>query len=76
MLGRNNRNRYVVSPMRFFLAAATKNPRSWIAAVLDKLDRLSRVSDRLKDYRGVTIIEWIALIRADPPAFNKIIRKF
>ena len=33
-------------------AAAAKNPRSWIAAILDNLDRLARVSDKLKDYMG------------------------
>ena len=42
---------------------------------MDNLDRISRVSDRLKDYRGASIKEWIALIRIDPPAFKKIVRK-
>lgn len=57
------------------LAAAAKNPRSWIAAVLDNLDRLARVSDKLEIHRGASIAGWIGLIRVDPPSFQKVVRK-
>ena len=65
----------VAAPVQLLLvlAAAAANPRSWIKRVIADLDRLANTSDKCRAYVGASCAQWVALIRADPKAFLKLI---